>query len=399
MEELATAICARLSATVPGALLPVRVPLDEALIPAASESFARFSEAYAKRVEQSERAREHDVDVCDASASCMYGATGASAPCVRDASASVVPVEDASASPVAVVPVEDASASPVAVVPVEDASASPVAVAPVDAEVMPAPVDACMRARDAWASMVGACAPGASAPCIRDACASCTSRPECHDGPEGHVVCAARDGPECHHACTRDRPECHHACARDRPECHEVAFCVACVDEPSGHVAHPREVQETLSEKGRTVFTGNYAVRTDLERHYQRKLAGYARMMILTAQDFIELFCLEDERGFLTNVAKKCVIRINDAVRKWVKILGKISTHKRLTEIADMIVEQPKGAVVYARVNLKNQDMYIGETIDFHQRTTQHFVATCRHGYNAVRPYGTKSKSPGGYSK
>lgn len=71
VEELATVICARLSATVPGALLQVRVPLEEALIPAASESFARFREAYAKRVEQSARAREHDVDVCDASASCM----------------------------------------------------------------------------------------------------------------------------------------------------------------------------------------------------------------------------------------------------------------------------------------------------------------------------------------
>ena len=95
---------------------------------------------------------------------------------------------------------------------------------------------------------------------------------------------------------------------------------------------------------------------------------------------------MEDERGFFTKEAKLWMTRMNDAMRPWVHILGEITSHKRLSKLAPMIVEQVNGPVVYARVNLENDDMYIGETVDFHGRTIQHYVATCRHRSDASRP-------------
>ena len=44
----------------------------------------------------------------------------------------------------------------------------------------------------------------------------------------------------------------------------------------------------------------SFDLRADLGQHYQRKLAGHARSMILIAQDFIAHYCMEDERGFFT---------------------------------------------------------------------------------------------------
>ena len=46
LEELADAIHEHLAAVQPTALLPVRVPLAEALAPAWSDSFERFAAAY-----------------------------------------------------------------------------------------------------------------------------------------------------------------------------------------------------------------------------------------------------------------------------------------------------------------------------------------------------------------
>jgi hypothetical protein len=71
-EELASAICSRLGAAQPSTVLPVRVHLGEALLPAASESFVRFRAAYAQRVERSARTRE--ADACEHESEAVTGA-------------------------------------------------------------------------------------------------------------------------------------------------------------------------------------------------------------------------------------------------------------------------------------------------------------------------------------
>jgi len=124
------------------------------------------------------------------------------------------------------------------------------------------------------------------------------------------------------------------------------------------------------------------SVEETVRRQFQRRLAGHARQMLFTAQDFIAQYCVEDERGFYTEAVKRRMVRVNDAMRPWVKLLGKITTHKRFSELASMIVEgQVEGAVVYARVNMDNSDMYIGETENFGRRVTEHFIATCKHSH------------------
>jgi hypothetical protein len=42
---------------------------------------------------------------------------------------------------------------------------------------------------------------------------------------------------------------------------------------------------------------------------------------------------MEDARGFYTEESKRWVVRLNHAMRQWVALLGKISTHKRLMQI------------------------------------------------------------------
>ena len=197
--------------------------------------------------------------------------------------------------------------------------------------------------------------------------------------PEGHTGCATT--PAAWHV----RLRCACASAMDP--------CEGCVDPCEGESAEaPREGAVDPCE-GCDFETGeaieaprSFDLLEDLRRHYQRKLAGHARSMILIAQDFIAHYCMEDERGFFTKEAKLWMTRMNDAMRPWVRLLGEITSHKRLSKLAPMIVEQVNGPVVYARVNLENDDMYIGETVDFHGRTIQHYVATCRHRSDASRP-------------
>ena len=112
-----------------------------------------------------------------------------------------------------------------------------------------------------------------------------------------------------------------------------------CSGEPGpGALARAREAegQKGASKNGHVMvykqFSGGvasepeteYSVHEDLDRHYQRKLAGYVQSMILTAQDFVELFCSEDERGFFTEAAKKQMARINDSKRSAAAVGGNL---------------------------------------------------------------------------
>lgn len=138
-----------------------------------------------------------------------------------------------------------------------------------------------------------------------------------------------------------------------------------------------------------------YFSRTDvhaaLTRHFQQRLAGHARAMLYLIRDYIATFCMEDERGWFTEAVKREVTTLNELAHPWILLLGKITMHKRLRQVADIrtqthMRDEPTGPVVYARVNTETNDMYVGETKAWENRVKQHFVATCRHRHGAANP-------------
>ena len=62
--------------------------------------------------------------------------------------------------------------------------------------------------------------------------------------------------------------------------------------------------------------------------------------------------------------------------------IGKL-TQGRVFPKDDLI--QGRGHVVYARINLKTRDMYVGETSQWHMRVKAHFMNTLRHSKAAPR--------------
>ena len=113
--------------------------------------------------------------------------------------------------------------------------------------------------------------------------------------------------------------------------------------------------------------------------------------MLYLIRDYIAAFCMKDERGWYTEAVKREVITLNEFAQPWIILLGKITTHKRLRQVAELraqtsLADRPTGPVVYARVNLETNDMYIGETKEWTNRVKQHYVATCRHRHGAANP-------------
>ena len=75
------------------------------------------------------------------------------------------------------------------------------------------------------------------------------------------------------------------------------------------------------------------SLRTAVICHMQRKLLGYCLEKIYKAQDYMATFCYEDHRGFLTEETKRKVVQLNYALAPWYKMVGTITTHKRLQDV------------------------------------------------------------------
>ena len=84
--------------------------------------------------------------------------------------------------------------------------------------------------------------------------------------------------------------------------------------------------------------------------------------------------------------------KINRAAEPWIKLLGRITQHRRLRQIDEIDEADPrevgwwierdidsKKHVVYARVNIENDSMYVGETQNIEERMKCHFRLTCKH--------------------
>ena len=82
----------------------------------------------------------------------------------------------------------------------------------------------------------------------------------------------------------------------------------------------------------------------------QRRLAGYARAKIYLAQDFLATFAREDDRGYITEEAKRWVVRMNDLMIPWVYVLARTTDDRKLKRVLEMTqdegAEPRKGAAI-----------------------------------------------------
>ena len=104
------------------------------------------------------------------------------------------------------------------------------------------------------------------------------------------------------------------------------------------------------------------------------------------AQDFLAETCYGDEDGIISEEKKRVIVKINDALTPWIRLLAKCCTGRKPFErLTAAWAEHPaperrdESVTVYARVNLNTQDMYVGETGGWEERIKQHFMATVRH--------------------
>ena len=81
------------------------------------------------------------------------------------------------------------------------------------------------------------------------------------------------------------------------------------------------------------------------------------------------------------------VVQINNAMRKWTMVLMTISDEKQFIRLAPFTDDTPieiSQPVVYARLNLESNALYIGYTEHWENRVKKHYTATLKHesGYD-----------------
>ena len=200
-------------------------------------------------------------------------------------------------------------------------------------------------------------------PCSEEPPVSCASAPPVPCSEEPHVSCS-EEPPV---SCSREPPV---SCSEEPP--------VPCSEEPAA----------PCSEEP-SVLTAPQAA---LVQHMQRRLGGVCLAMLYLIQDTVCAFLGPDDAGNLTGGVKEHVARLHRVAARFLCVLGRISTHKRLRQIASLrssgaFSAQPKGyACVYGRVTLATHDLYIGRTEDFSRRHGEHLYETHRHSHSAQKP-------------
>ena len=94
-------------------------------------------------------------------------------------------------------------------------------------------------------------------------------------------------------------------------------------------------------------------------------------------------FTYEDDRGYITEERKRWVVRLNDAIRPWIRLLARISDEPHLKKLdymtQDRTLGPEDGVPVYVRMCLEGEGEYIGYTEHWENRVKKHYKATCEH--------------------
>ena len=112
--------------------------------------------------------------------------------------------------------------------------------------------------------------------------------------------------------------------------------------------------------------------------------------ILFLIQDFTSTtFCgMDEDKAVMTNGVKNRMLRMNNLMIPWVLLLGQITTHTRLRAVQETRTSEVDTSkhVIYARVNMETQGMYVGETSNFEERVKQHYRATHVHSEIAEHP-------------
>ena len=139
-----------------------------------------------------------------------------------------------------------------------------------------------------------------------------------------------------------------------------------------------------MGASGKNVYARDFD--ESILRYVHRRLLGRLLARLREAQDFISLACGPDEKGVISRNKKDWIGRLMRESTPLARMVGALMGRSAWGKMADYTIDEgnrtsfPKGTyVVYARWNLQNQDVYIGQTSDFDSRVAQHFTKTLRH--------------------
>ena len=110
--------------------------------------------------------------------------------------------------------------------------------------------------------------------------------------------------------------------------------------------------------------------------------ADVFRRRIREIQKQIENECGGNARGRLVPGARQRIWLHNERVAVLACGLAQWEHNKSLSRIRQIISDEPistNGSVIYVRINLRTDDMYIGETDNWKQRVQDHYAATFKH--------------------
>ena len=121
--------------------------------------------------------------------------------------------------------------------------------------------------------------------------------------------------------------------------------------------------------------------------HMQRCFLSVVLQKIFLVQDFIKIYRENLASEGVARLDLASMIKLNDILRPWFQILVLILKHKQCERIcalnggdtSGITKDLDKVDIVYARINIECNAMYIGRTGDFSNRCKAHFSATWRH--------------------
>ena len=139
-----------------------------------------------------------------------------------------------------------------------------------------------------------------------------------------------------------------------------------------------------------SLTNGRIDPRLAMQQHMQRQLIGHLLRKIFIAQDFLAMYAYENEKLEIPDQIKSIIKQINDDLVPLIRMLGKITQHKRLNQITEWFhpnsFTTENTFIVYARVTMsRTGDLYIGETGDYTRRVKDHYMHTCKHRHDAPK--------------
>ena len=157
---------------------------------------------------------------------------------------------------------------------------------------------------------------------------------------------------------------------------------IGCESMWGGHRPHPT-LHPTRGGAGfpSPLWRANGGARFDLSKFMQRKLLGFVLRRVHEAHDFLAILRAETQKvpssGRASKENRDYWLRINNAMLPWMEILGHIARHSQLNKFSREGCLSRKANFVggsytlYARVNLRSRDMYVGQTENFPVRFAQ----------------------------